>query len=321
LKRLLIAAAFALLAPLVHAADDAYPSQPVRVVVPFEAGGTVDSLGRAVAAQVTRQSGANLFIENRPGANSLLGTVEVAKAAPDGHTVLSVSPSVVLNPLLKTRLPYALDDLVPVTALGIGSGYVVVVRKDLPARNVAELKALAGRQEGALTYGSPGIGNAIHVATEAFAQRLGVKLLHVPYKGSNSALNALVAGQVDVMILSPATVISLAQQNKVKVIAFTGESRSAEFAQVPTMKEAGYPDFVVKGTWVGWFVPAGTPAPIVDRLHREVAKALRDPKVAQALSEGGFEPDGRAPADFARFVKAETLRFGEVIRANRIELQ
>lgn len=298
----------------------AWTTQSVRLVVPFEAGGTIDALGRVVAAQVQKQSGTSIFIDNKGGANSLLGTVDAARAAPDGNTVMNTSPSFVLNALLKAKLPYALDDFVPVTALGIGTGYLLVTRKELPVNSLDDLVKLAkaGTQ---LTYGTPGIGNAIHLATEAVAKRLGISMLHVPYKGSSSALNAIVAGQVDVMILSPATVIPLAAGNKLRVLAFTGEQRQKEFPQVATMRELGHADFVIKGTWVGWFVPKGTPAALVDKIHLEVARALRDPQVAATLIDGGFEPDGRPPAEFARFVKAEYQRFGEIIKSTGVPLQ
>ena len=290
-----------------------YPTHPIKVVVPNEAGGTMDVLGRLVAAQLTVQSGISTFIDNRPGANALIGTIEVAKAAPDGYTVLNVSPSFVLNPLLAKVDYNPFTSFEPITVLGIGTGYVLAVPQNLPVNSVAELIAYANKSKEGITYSSPGIGNAIHIASEIFADKAKIKMLHVPYKSSNSALNALVGGHVDMMLLSPATVIPLAAGGKVKILGFTGSKRSKEFPNVPTMQEAGIPDLVIQGTWVAWFAPAKTPPEVINRLHDEVVKALRDPKVAQALTEGGFEPDGRSPADFRTFLHQESDRFARAI--------
>jgi tripartite-type tricarboxylate transporter receptor subunit TctC len=305
------------------AAAQGYPDKPIRLVVPFDAGGTVDTLARVVTGEITRQSNVRFVIDNRPGANAAIGSAAVARATPDGYTVLNVSPSLVLNALLRKDVPYDLHkDFVPVTNIGIGQGYLLVVRQDLPVKSVAELVALAkSRGDQRLTYGSPGIGNALHVATEIFAMKAGAPLLNVPYKGSAPALAAIVAGQVDLMMLSPPTVIPFVQNGKVRPIAFTGSERSKEFPNLPTMQEAGVADCVIKGTWVGWFVPAGTPQKAVAVLAEEVKNALQSPKVSKFLTTGGFDPDGRPPAEFARFVQAEWKRFGEVLRNAKIELK
>jgi tripartite-type tricarboxylate transporter receptor subunit TctC len=314
-----VMAAFGLMS-CVHAQD--FPNRPIRVVVPFEAGGTVDTLGRVVSNQITKQSGARLIIDNRPGANSMIGTMEVAKAAPDGYTVLNVSPSIVLNPHMYSKVQYdVFKSFAPVTSLAVGAGYLLVVRQDLPVTSVKELTALAKKSGKSLTYGTPGVGNALHIATESIANKADIALLHVPYKGSASALAAIAAGQVDLMVLSPTTVVSFVQSGKVRPIAFTGSSRSPEFPGVPTMKEAGIDDLVIKGTWVGWFVPAGTPASIVGKLADEVGKAVKNPQVAATLTAGGFEPDGRPPAEFAQFVRTESQRFGDAVKSAGIQMQ
>ena len=300
-----------------------YPNKPIRLVVPFDAGGTVDTLARVVTAQITKQSGTRFIIDNRPGANSAIGSAAVARATPDGYTVLNVSPSLVLNALLRKDVPYDLHkDFVPVTNLGIGQGYLLVVRQELPAKSVRELIALAkSRGDQRLTYGTPGLGNALHVASEIFSAKAGIPLLHVPYKGSAPALTAIAAGEVDLMMLSPATVFPFVQSGKVRPIGFTGSERSKEFPNVPTMREAGVEDCVIKGTWVGWFVPAGTPREAVAVLAGEVNKAVQSPEVAKTLATGGFDADGRPPAQFARFVQSESKRYGEVLRKAKIELK
>lgn len=304
-------------------AAQSYPGKPIRLVVPFDAGGTVDALGRVVSTQIMKQSGARFVIDNRPGANGLIGSAAVARATPDGYTVLNVSPSLVLNALLRKDVPYDLHrDFVPVTNIGIGQGYLLVVRQELPVKSVAELVALAkSRGDKRLTYGAPGIGNALHVASEIFAAKAATPLLHVPFKGSAPALAAIAAGEVDLMMLSPPTVFPFVQNGKVRPIAFTGSARSREFPNVPTMQEAGVEDCVIKGTWVGWFVPAGTPPQAIALLAGEVSKAVQNPEVAKFLTTGGFDPDGRSPAEFARFVQAEWQRLGEVLRNAKIELK
>lgn len=300
-----------------------YPNKPIRLVVPFDAGGTIDTLGRVVTTQITKQSGMRFVIDNRPGANSAIGSAAVARATPDGYTVLNVSPSLVLNALLRKDVPYDLHkDFVPVTNIGVGRGYLLVVREELPVKSVRELVAFAkNRGDKRLTYGTPGIGNALHVASEIFATKAATPLLHVPYKGSAPALAAIAAGEVDLMMLSPPTVFPFVKSGKVRPIAFTGSQRSKEFPDVPTMQEAGVEDCVIKGTWVGWFVPAGTPQKAIAVLAHEVSKAVQSPEVAKVLTTGGFDPDGRSPAEFARFVQAERQRFAEVLRKAKIELK
>lgn len=318
-----ILGAFWVAGTLGFAAAQDYPSKPIRLVVPFDAGGTVDTLGRVVTTQITKQSGVRFIIDNRPGANSAIGSAAVARATPDGYTVLNVSPSIVLNALLRKDLSYDLHkDFVPVTNIGVGQGYLLVVRQDLPVQSVGELVAFAKKRgDKRLTYGTPGIGNALHVASEIVATRAAIPLLHVPYKGSAPALAAIAAGEVDLMMLSPPTVFPFVQSGKVRPIAFTGSERSREFPNVPTMQEAGVEDCVIKGTWVGWFVPAGTPQKAIAVLAQEVQKAVQSPEVVTFLTTGGFDPDGRSPAEFARFVKAESQRLGEVLRNAKMELK
>ncbi len=310
--------------PLASFAED-FPAKTVRMITAFEAGGTVDVIGRVVANQINKASAMRIVADNKPGANSAIGAMEVARAAPDGYTVLNISPSIVLNPLLSKSIAYDLyRDFAPVTILGVGSGYLLVVREGLPAKNLNELVALARKSESAkteLTYGTPGVGNALHLASESFAAKAGVRLLHIPYKGSAGALAAIAAGQVDLMVLSPATIAPYLKAGKIRLIAFTGNARSPEYPEVPTMAEAGVPDFVMRGTWVGWFVPAKTPPQVVARLAEEVRKDERDPEVTAKLTGGGFEPDGRPPAETLRFVRTESQRYSDVLRSAKIELQ
>jgi ubiquinone biosynthesis protein len=221
-----------------------YPSKPIRLVVPFDAGGTVDTLARVVTAQITKQSGVRFIVDNRPGANSAIGSAAVARAAPDGYTVLNVSPSLVLNALLSKDVPYDLQkDFVPVTNIGVGQGYLLVVRQELPVNSVNELTALAKKRgDKRLTYGTPGIGNALHVASEIFAMKAATPLLHVPYKGSAPALAAIAAGEVDLMMLSPPTVFPYVQSGRVRPIAFTDTISSFMLRELDLRLEAGGAD-------------------------------------------------------------------------------
>jgi tripartite-type tricarboxylate transporter receptor subunit TctC len=298
----------------------AYPSKSVRLVTPFEAGGTIDVIGRAVVNVINKRGVFNIFIDNKPGANAMIGSVAVAKAAPDGYTVLNVSPSIIINTLVSKPAPYdTLKDFSPISVLGIGSGYLLVVRKDLPVNSVQELIAMSKSATHPLTYGTPGVGNALHLATEFFAIRAGIDLLHIPFKGSAGALNAIVASQVDVMVLSPATVLPFKDNGQLKVLAFTGSSRGKDFSSTPILKEVGLEDCVIKGTWVGWFAPKGTPAHIVSKLAAEIKLALKDPQLKESLSEGGFEVDGRSQSEFINFLKAEQDRYADIIK--RLDVQ
>lgn len=309
-----------LIFPSVVFSQAAYPIKSIRLVTPFEAGGTVDVIGRSVVNVINKRGVLNIFIDNKPGANAMIGSVAVAKAQPDGYTILNVSPSIIINTLVSKPAPYdTLKDFSPIGVLGIGSGYLLVVRKDLAVNSVQDLIAMSKSAPHPLTYGTPGVGNALHLATENFASKAGIQLLHIPFKGSAGALNAIVASQVDVMVLSPATVLPFKDNGQVKVLAFTGSSRGKDFSSTPIMKEAGLDDCVIKGTWVGWFAPKGTPSEVVSKLSTEIKIALRDPQLKDSLSEGGFDADGRSPAEFIQFVKNEQDRYSEIVK--RLDIQ
>jgi hypothetical protein len=311
---------FLLIFPSVVFSQSTYPIKSIRLVTPFEAGGTVDVIGRSVVNVINKRGVLNIFIDNKPGANAMIGSLAVAKAQPDGYTILNVSPSIIINTLVSKPAPYdTLKDFSPIGVLGIGSGYLLVVRKDLAVNSVQDLIAMSKSASNPLTYGTPGIGNALHLATENFAAKAGIQFLHIPFKGSAGALNAIVASQVDVMVLSPATVLPFKDNGQLKVLAFTGSSRGKDFPSTPTMKEAGVEDCVIKGTWVGWFAPKGTPSEVINKLSTEIKIALKDPQLKDSLNEGGFDADGRNPAEFINFVKNEQDRYAEIIK--RLDIQ
>ena len=298
------------------------PTRPIRQVVPFPAGGTADVIARGIANEASTQLGQPFVIDNRGGANSIIGTEIVAKAPPDGYTVLYVTAAFVINPHVYLKLPYdALRDFDPVTNGVLGTGYLVVLHPSVPANSVKELIALANEPQmrGKLSYSSPGVGNTLHLAAELFATRAGVKLLHVPYKGVAPALNAVLAGEVQMTLIPPTIVVPQLKAGRVKAIAFTGSSRFAGMPQLPTMTEAGIPNLELTGAWHGWFVPVKTPAGVIARLQQEVAKALHTPRVREAIVAGGYEPDGREPAAFRKFLRIEYERYGEMVRAANLQ--
>ena len=294
-------------------AAQSYPTRPIRLVVPFPAGGTSEAIARIVAVQVDSQLAQSIVVDSRGGANGIIGTDIVAHAAPDGYTLLHVTSSFVINPHVYRKLPYDIfKDFTTVTNLVIGTGYLLLASPSVAAQSVPELIALA-KSGKRLAYGSPGIGNSLHLATELFNAKAGVSLLHVPFKGLSPAINAALGGEVQVIVMPPTVAVPHVNAGRLRALGFTGKSRLPELPQVPTMKESGV-DFELAGGWHGWFAPAGTPPAIVARLHREVQAALEVPKIRDFIVTGGYNPDGRSPAESARFLKSEYQRYGEMAR-------
>ena len=296
----------------------AYPTRPIRLVVPFAAGGTADVIARSVGNEVGAQFSQPFVLDNRGGANGIIGTDIVAKAPPDGHTLLHVTASFVINPNTYTTLPYDIfKDFEPVTNVVLGTGYLLVLHPAVAANSVKELIALA-RDSGKVSYSSPGVGNTLHLAAELFSVRAGVKLLHVPYKGVAPALNAVLAGEVQATFIPATIALPLVKAGRAKAIAFTGASRFAGLPQLPTMSEAGVPNLELTGSWHGWFATGKTPAPVVSRLQQAVAKALQVPRVREAIISGGYEPDGSSPAAFRKFLRVEYDRYAEMLRVAQV---
>jgi len=293
------------------------PTRPIRLVVPFPAGGTADVIARGIANEVGVQLGEAFVIDNRGGANGIIGTDIVAKAAADGHTLLYNTASFVINPSIYTKLPYDIfRDFEPVTSVVLGTGYLVMLHPSVPASSVKELIALA--RNGKVSYSSPGVGNTLHLATELFATRAGVKMLHVPYKGVAPALNALLAGEVQIIVIPPTIAVPQIKAGRARAIAFTGTARFPGTPQVPTMTEAGVANLELTGAWHGWFAPARTSPAIVTRLQQEVVKALQQAKVHEMIVSGGYEPDGRSPAAFKTFLRSEFERYAEMVRVANV---
>jgi tripartite-type tricarboxylate transporter receptor subunit TctC len=302
------------------AASQTYPSRPIRLIVPYTPGGTIDAYARALSRQVEAQMGQPIVIDNRPGANGILGADTVAKANPDGYTLLNQAASFVINASMYKKLPYDTGkDFTPITNFVRGLGYLLVVHPAVPAGSVRELIEMARKKPNAVRYSSPGIGNGQHLAAELMNMKTGTQMLHVPYKGSSPALAAVLGGEVQLAFQTPTSVIPLITSGKLKALGFSGDKRLPALPNVPTIAEAGVQGYVYDVAWHAWFAPPGTPAAIVNRLYNEVRKAVQEPKLVAFFRDGGFEPQADPPAQFAKIFRADIRRYGEIVKAAKIE--
>jgi tripartite-type tricarboxylate transporter receptor subunit TctC len=298
-----------------------YPARLVTIVVPFAAGAP-DSVARVMAKQLQSQIAQSVIVENRPAANGTIATEAVAKSAADGYTLLVTSASIAVNPSIYRKLPYdVLADLDAVASICRTDGYVLAVNPSVPARTVRELVALARDPQKRLAYGSPGIGNTLHLAGELFKARTGIDLTHVPYRGAGPAITDLLGGQIQVMFVTPPLSLAHIQSGKLRPLAFTGASRWPVLPDVPTMAEAGVADFVMDGGWYGMFAPAKLPAEIAARLHREVATALTAPEVQKNFATLGLNPFETSRAEFKAFLAEQVRAYGDLVKIARIEPQ
>ena len=292
----------------------AYPTKPVRIIVPAATGGP-DIVARVVAAQLQVQLGQPFVVENRPGANGIVGADAVAKAAPDGYTLMVYSSGFVINPFMHKTLPYDTEkDFTPVTNLVSNGGMFFAVNPSVPAHTLQEFLALARKPDAKLAYSSPGVGNTWHLAMEVFDSMAGISMVHVPYKGGGPATAALAAGEVQAMFSSPAPILPHMKSGRVRALAYTGVKRHPAAPDVPTTAEAGMPQYKHDGGWFAMFAPANTPPEIVDKLWREVRTAMQDPGVRQRLAGIGVEPVADSPADFRKFIAAELKAYAEQVR-------
>ena len=315
MRRRIFTAVVAVLAGLVAAQawSQAYPNRPVRVVVAAATGGP-DIVARIVAAELTTQLGQTFFVENQPGANGIVGATTVAKAAPDGYTLLVYSAGFVINPYVQKQLPYDTEkDFAPVTNLTSSGGLFLAVNAALPVNSLQEFIQYARRPDAKLAYSTPGVGNNWHLATEVFSQLAGIKMTHVPYKGGGPAAAALVAGEVQAMLVSPAPIMPHMKSGRVKVLAYSGEKPNAAAPEIPLMKDAGV-NWTYDGGWFGMFAPARTPPEILDKLAAEIRSAMQKPAVLQRLNTLGVEPAASTPEEFRKFFLAELKAYGEMAR-------
>lgn len=299
----------------------AYPSKPVRIIVPAGPGGP-DVVGRIVAAKLAEQTGQNFFVENHPGANGIVGADMVAKATPDGYTLMVYSSGLISNKSLYKKLPYDTDrDFAPISNLVDNGGLFITVNPAVPAKTLKELIDLAKQPSSHLAYSTPGVGNTWHVATEVFNHYAGTHLTHVPYKGGGLAAAALASGEVQVMLSSPAPVMQYIKNGKARVLAYTASKRSPALPDVPTTAEAGLPSFQMDGGWFGMFAPAGTPAAVIDRLNKEVRTALEDPVVVKRFQGLGVTSAPTTPEEFRKFLAEETAKYADYVRLAGVQLE
>jgi len=297
-------------------ADD-YPSRPVKVIVPFGAGGPTDVYARAVAEELRKSLHQTFIMENRPGAGTTIGTEVVAKSPPDGYTLLMVSGTQTVNETLYGHKQYQLmRDLVPIAPL-IDTDLVLVVHPSVPAKNVSELLALARAKPGAINYGSSGPGSNYHMAGELLKNLTGIDIVHVPYKGSTGARNDILSGQIQILFDSVPTMAPMIKAGLVRALATTGKVRSTTLPDVPTFAEAGIPDFNAT-LWVGFMAPAGTPQPIVDKLAQEITKILARADIKEAWEKTGATPIVMTQPEFKTFMDAQITKWANVIKANHI---
>jgi len=297
-----------------------YPRRPIRLVIPFPAGGTPDVVARTTTNHLEGEFGQPFVIDNRAGANGIIGTDIVAKSAPDGYTLLHVTPSFVINPRVYRQLPYdVFRDFQPIINLCTFPGYLLLVHPSVNAKSVAELIALAKNRDKPLTYGSPGIGNTLHLAAEMFNARTGTQLTHVPYKGVAPAFTALLGGEVQVLFIPPAIALQQVKTGRARALAFTGVARWSELPELPTLGEAGLSGFYVTGGWHAWFAPAKTPRVVIQKIESAVGRAVKLPKLREVMLAAGCEPDGSDTAAFTAFLHAEAQRYAEVVRSAGIK--
>lgn len=298
-----------------------FPNRPIRVVVPFPAGGNVDTYIRQLARQMEISMGQPLVIDNRGGANGIVGCDIVAKAAPDGYTILATSVAFAVNPAMYKTLPYDSEkDFIPITNYAKGLGYVLVAHPSLPAANVKELIALAKKQP--LRYGSAGIGNGQHLAGVLFSQKAGIEMLHVPYKGGGPVLTAVLAGEVHLNFPGASVAVPHVKSGKLRGLGFTGDKRISSLPDVPTISESGLPGFNFDTGWHAMFAPPKTPAAIINRFHAEVRKAFDgNAQLRETFTSTGYEPAAAPPAEFQKLFRADLKKYAEIVRAAKIEPQ
>jgi tripartite-type tricarboxylate transporter receptor subunit TctC len=291
-----------------------YPSRPIRLVVPLSPGGFADTPARMLAPRLSEQLGRQVFIENRPGAGGTIGAEFVARSAPDGHTLVITGSTHVISAHLYKKLSYdALKDFTHITMMASGPYVLVVNPQKIAAGSVRELIAAARSQPGKIDYASSGNGSSQHLVGALFNAMAGVELNHVPYKGSGPAMQDLLAAQVGVSFAGVPNILGHVRAGKLKALAVTTSKRWGEMAEVPTLAEAGLPGYEAT-LWLSISGPAGMPAPIVQRLHAEIGKALRDPELQASFRTGGVEAQAMAPEELSAYMRAEYEKWGKIVR-------
>ncbi len=296
-----------------------YPTRPIRIIVAQAPGSGPDIMARVIGQRLTESWGQQVIVDNRPGANGIIGMEAAARSKPDGYNlVLAVPSALTMNPYVYKKLPYdTFRDFVAITQTATNT-FGLVVNPSLPARSVKELVALGRARPGQLNFGSFGVGNQTHLAGELFAAETRIKMVHVPYKGQTPAVTELLSGQVALMFTPMLGAAQYVAAGRLRLIATCGEKRATAFPDLPTMLEAGYPSVVITG-WTGLLAPAGVPRDLVNRLQGEVTRHLLSPDVREALSRQGAEPVESTPEQFAAFIKSEAQKWSKVVRQAGLE--
>ncbi|MGB7541166.1 MAG: tripartite tricarboxylate transporter substrate binding protein, partial [Burkholderiales bacterium] len=295
-----------------------YPARAIRIIVPQSAGGSTDLVARPLAQQLAEALKQPVVVENRPGAGSVIGTDLVAKAAPDGYTLLAVAASFSISPALYKQLPFdPVRDFEPITLLSAFPN-VLVVQPSLPVKSVQELIAYARARPGQLNYSSSGVGTGTHLSMELFRHLTGIGMVHVPYKGGAPSVNALLAGEVQVTLATISTALPHVKAGKLRALAVTAAQRSPALPDVPTIAESGVPGYDYS-SWVGLLAPAKTPPAVVGRLRAEAARIVHTPQMKTIFAREGAEPVGDTPEEFGAIIKTEVGRWRQVVEAAGIK--
>lgn len=298
----------------------AYPNKPIRFIVPYAPGGSTSQVARLVAAKMTENWGQQVLIDNRGGANTVIGTDALAKSAPDGYTIALHTSTLATLPHLLSTLPFdPIKDFAPISTL-VTTQLVLVLHPSVPANNLKEFIALAKAKPNELNFAAVGTGSSTHLAGEMFKSVAGVKMQHVPYKGTAPALTDLIGGQIQLNFDTPITSLPHIRAGKLKAIAVTGKTRLASMPDVPTFAEAGLPEYDFQ-LWFGVLAPAATPKDIVNKLAAEIARILALPEVKESLTAQGIDPQSMAPDQFGAMIKTDLERYGKVIKAAGIKIE
>lgn len=301
-------------------AQPAYPSKPVRLVIPYSAGGPTERLARVVGNSLAEMWGQQIVIDMRPGANSIIGTDLVAKATPDGYTMLMALPALAINPSVYKKLPYdASRDLLPITLVASAS-YLFLVSSGLPAKSVSEVVALAKKTPNQLSFGSGGVASPAHLAMELFKQKTATQIVHVPYKGGAPALTDLVSNQIQILVNPALSSLPMVKAGRLRALAVTSSKRSRLLPDLPTVAEMIKISYDVT-TWYGLFAPARTPRSIVDKTSVSIAKVLQERSMQDRLVEFDAEPVGSTPREFERFMNSEIGNWRAVVQSANVEPQ
>ncbi len=302
------------------ACAQSYPNKAVRLVVPFLAGGSTDIVGRTVGQKLSEMWGQPVVVDNRPGGGTTIGTDMVAKAAPDGYTLLVTPAPFTINPSLLSKLPYdALNDFAPITLINT-TPLVLVVNPGVPAKSIKELIALAKARPGELNFGSSGTGGSNHLAGELFNAMAGVKMVHIPYKGNAGALTDIVGGHLDVVYNGLTSALALIKGGKLRVLAVTSLQRNAALPDVPTLDETGLKGFEAVA-WNGLTAPAKTPRDVIAKINADVLRVVNSPELKERLKAEGSDPVGSSPEQFAKFLRDEIAKWAKVIKFAKVKAE